>query len=111
MDYSSPATEDGQKTREDHEAERIYEQNIGKVGKFRGDLPGLDENQVQDVDDEEEEDGHQPQSKGWLSAFTSLVSNKQLTDKDLEIPLEKMKSSLIRKFRLNIYVIVQFLFV
>lgn len=79
------------------------------VGKMRGELPGLDEgdeaSEEEDEDEEEEEAGVQngtngarkPAGGGWFSAFKSLVSNKQLTQADLEPVLEKMKEVLICK--------------
>jgi len=74
---------------------------------MRGELPGLDEDdEVSEEEEEDEEAGVQNGTSesrkpaaggGWFSAFKSLVSDKQLTQADLEPVLEKMKEVLICK--------------
>ncbi|CAD5223127.1 unnamed protein product [Bursaphelenchus okinawaensis] len=96
LDYSSPAPENGQRAREDVEGDSIYMENVKMVGKFKGDLPGLDESQVEELLDEDEVKA-QPEKKGWLSSLTSLVSNKKLEEKDVEAVLENLKTALIQK--------------
>uniref|UniRef100_A0A1I7RXX7 SRP54 domain-containing protein n=2 Tax=Bursaphelenchus xylophilus TaxID=6326 RepID=A0A1I7RXX7_BURXY len=97
LDYSSPEAENGKKPREDVEAEQIYMENVGMVGKFKGDLPGLDENEYEVEDLTMDEVEAKPEKKGWLSSLTSLVSNKKLEEKDVEPVLENLKTNLIQK--------------
>ncbi|KAI6212516.1 Signal recognition particle receptor subunit alpha-like protein [Aphelenchoides besseyi] len=107
LDYSAPSTKTAENGNNDEmamdrESETLYSQNAKLVGKFKGDLPGLDEgdhaDEMEDEDEENDESETVVKAKsGWLSAFTSLVSNKQLTEADVAPALEQMKINLIRK--------------
>ncbi|KAI6171075.1 Signal recognition particle receptor subunit alpha-like protein [Aphelenchoides bicaudatus] len=105
LDYSSKPADanNGDENGKDRESENLYAQNKDLVGKFRGELPGLDENdqhlgsEEEESDDEQAEATNEKSGSGWFSAFSNLVGNKQLTDADVEPALEQMKLNLIQK--------------
>ncbi|KAH7729958.1 Protein F38A1.8 [Aphelenchoides avenae] len=103
LDYSSPppANGNGDEANGDERESEVYQQNKDFVGKYKGELPGLDEGSdgelEEDIEDDNDESVPQAKGGGWLSTFKSLVSNKQLTRTDIEPVLEKMKENLINK--------------
>jgi signal recognition particle receptor subunit alpha len=97
LDYSSGSPSDPKSDGETAEEKQFLEQNRHLVGKHGGELAGLDENFVEEEEKEIEENHSVQQSKGWFSAFKSLVGNKQLTADDIEPVMEKMKETLTGK--------------
>jgi signal recognition particle receptor subunit alpha len=104
LDYSVGTPDDSKSNAENEEDKKFYEQNRHMVGTIGGELAGIDENDginIEEEYDEDENDGtpEKPaqQSKGWFSAFKSLVGNKQLTSQDIEPVMEKMKETLTSK--------------
>ncbi|VDO75087.1 unnamed protein product [Onchocerca flexuosa] len=70
------------------------------VGHFKGELPGLIEEQSDDSDVIEDENDGMNEGKiqdGWFSSFRSLVGNKKLTAEDIKPVLDKMRETLIAK--------------
>jgi signal recognition particle receptor subunit alpha len=100
LDYSA-GTDSTKGNGETDEDKNFYEQNRHLVGKHAGELAGIDENAIiedeGEVDVEEKQQQPAQQSKGWFSAFKSLVGNKQLTAEDIEPVMEKMKETLTGK--------------
>uniref|UniRef100_A0A0N5BAV7 SRP54 domain-containing protein n=1 Tax=Strongyloides papillosus TaxID=174720 RepID=A0A0N5BAV7_STREA len=83
---------------ENEEIKKFVEEQRSKVGTYKGDLPGLDE----ESDDGEDDDNNDEEVKSttkssWFSSLSKLVSNKQITDDDIEPILKEMKETLISK--------------
>jgi len=99
LDYSSPPPADNDKNAAtDRESDNLYSINKESIGKFKGEVQGLDEGNLESEEEDDDEIVHESaQNSGWLSAFTNLVSNKQLTEDDVAPALEQMKSNLIQK--------------
>uniref|UniRef100_A0A0K0FU18 SRP54 domain-containing protein n=1 Tax=Strongyloides venezuelensis TaxID=75913 RepID=A0A0K0FU18_STRVS len=100
LDYS---TDGGKKLElkdgefENEEVKKFVEEQRSKVGTYKGDLPGLDEESDDDEDDNNDEEVKLTTKSGWFSSLSKLVSNKQITDDDIEPILKEMKETLISK--------------
>ncbi|VDM19109.1 unnamed protein product [Wuchereria bancrofti] len=99
LDYSKGKSDNAVNMTE-QEDRKFVEEQMQFVGHFKGELPGLIDEQNEDLDvnedmDDEvnEENGHD----GWFSAFRSLVGNKKLTAEDIKPVLDKMRETLIAK--------------
>ncbi|EFO25439.1 srpr protein [Loa loa] len=79
---------------------KFVEEQMQFVGHFKGELPGLIEEQSENLEVVEDEDDEMNGEKGhgrWFSAFRSLVGNKKLTVEDIKPVLDKMRETLIAK--------------
>ncbi|KAK6105911.1 SRP54-type protein GTPase domain family protein [Brugia pahangi] len=99
LDYSKGKSDNAVNMTE-QEDRKFVEEQMQFVGHFKGELPGLIDEQNEDLDVNEdmndevnEENGHD----GWFSAFRSLVGNKKLTAEDIKPVLDKMRETLIAK--------------
>ncbi|VIO95975.1 signal recognition particle receptor alpha subunit, putative [Brugia malayi] len=99
LDYSKGKSDNAVNMTE-QEDRKFVEEQMQFVGHFKGELPGLIDEQNEDLDVNEdmndevnEENGHD----GWFSAFRSLVGNKKLTVEDIKPVLDKMRETLIAK--------------
>uniref|UniRef100_A0AAF5D3D4 Col_cuticle_N domain-containing protein n=1 Tax=Strongyloides stercoralis TaxID=6248 RepID=A0AAF5D3D4_STRER len=83
---------------ENEEVKKFVENHRSMVGNYKGDLPGLDEESDEDEDDNDEDTINDLNKKsGWFSSLSKLISNKQLTNDDIEPILKEMKETLISK--------------
>jgi hypothetical protein len=64
LDYSSPPPKN-EETGEDRESDNLFAQNANLVGKFKGELPGLDDANEEELESEEE-DGAVDETKAYV---------------------------------------------
>ncbi|VDK73859.1 unnamed protein product [Onchocerca ochengi] len=99
LDYSKGKSDSVEEMTEQEDT-RFVEEQMQFVGHFKGELPGLIEEQSDNFDVVEDEDNEVNEEKirdGWFSTFRSLVGNKKLTAEDIKPVLDKMRETLIAK--------------
>ncbi|CAG9538344.1 unnamed protein product [Cercopithifilaria johnstoni] len=100
LDYSKEKSDNAMDITE-QEDRKFVEEQMQFVGHFKGELPGLTEEQSEEdleaVEDEGDEMNEEKNNDGWFSAFRSLVGNKKLTAEDIKPVLDKMRETLIAK--------------
>ncbi|VDK74555.1 unnamed protein product [Litomosoides sigmodontis] len=99
LDYSEEKSDNAVDMTE-LEERKFVEEQMQFVGRFKGELPGLIEEEDEDLEAVEDTDDEMNEEKtrdGWFSAFRSLVGNKKLTAEDIKPVLDKMRETLIAK--------------